>query len=42
MIPEHLMPNHAGRDVDFIKKHAKLIVDLRNMIDDKSDKGVKF
>ena len=37
-----LTTNHSVFDVDFIKKHAKLIVDLRNMIPESSDKVYKL
>ncbi len=37
-----LTTNHADFDVDFIKKHAKLIVDMRNMIEESSDKVYKL
>ncbi len=37
-----LTTNHKDFDVDFIKKHSKLIVDLRNMIDKKSEKVFKL
>ncbi len=37
-----LTTNHKDFDVDFIKKHAKLIVDLRNMVDKKSEKVFKL
>ena len=37
-----LTTNHNDFDVDFIKKHAKLIVDLRNMVDKKSEKLFKL
>jgi UDP-N-acetyl-D-glucosamine dehydrogenase len=37
-----LTTNHKDFDVNYIQQHAKLIVDLRNMIEDKSDKVVKL
>ena len=37
-----LTTNHKDFDVDFIKEQARLIVDLRNMIKDSSEKVVKL
>jgi len=37
-----LTTNHKAFDVDFIKKHANLIVDLRNMVKEGSEKVVKL
>ncbi len=37
-----LTTNHKSFDLDFIQKHAKLIVDLRNMVKDKSDNVYKL
>ncbi len=37
-----LTTNHKDFDVDFIKAHARLIVDLRNMVDQKSEKVFKL
>ncbi|PIE49968.1 MAG: UDP-N-acetyl-D-glucosamine dehydrogenase [Flavobacteriales bacterium] len=37
-----LTTNHKAFDVDFIKKNAKLIIDLRNMISEKSDTVFKL
>ena len=37
-----LTTNHKDFDVEFIQKHAKLIVDLRNMVEDKSDDVFKL
>ena len=37
-----LTTNHKDFDINYIQQHAKLIVDLRNMIEDKSDKVVKL
>jgi len=37
-----LTTNHKDFDVEFIKEHAKLIVDLRNMVEDKTDKVFKL
>ncbi len=37
-----LTTNHKDFDVEFIQEHAKLIVDLRNMIEDKGEKVVKL
>lgn len=37
-----LTTNHAAFDVEFIQQHAKLIVDLRNMIKDVSDRVYKL
>ncbi|GMT45768.1 MAG: UDP-N-acetyl-D-glucosamine dehydrogenase [bacterium] len=37
-----LTTNHKDFDVDFIQKHAKLIVDLRNMVKEAGDKIVKL
>ncbi len=37
-----LTTNHDTFDVDFIKKEARLIVDLRNMINESSDKVYKL
>ncbi|HYQ58640.1 MAG TPA: nucleotide sugar dehydrogenase [Draconibacterium sp.] len=34
--------NHSEFDADFIKKHARLIVDLRNVIKEASEKVYKF
>ena len=37
-----LTTNHKDFDVEFIKEHAPLIVDLRNMIKEKNEKVVKL
>ncbi len=37
-----LTTNHKAFDIDFIQKHAKLIIDLRNMITEKSDTVFKL
>ena len=37
-----LTTNHAAFDVDFIQQHAKLIVDLRNMVKESSAKVYKL
>lgn len=37
-----LTTNHSAFDVEFIKKHAPLIVDMRNMIKEASDKVYKL
>ena len=37
-----LTTNHAVFDVDFIQKHAKLIVDLRNMVKENADNVFKL
>jgi UDP-N-acetyl-D-glucosamine dehydrogenase len=37
-----LTTNHKDFDVDYIQQHAKLIVDLRNMVKEKSEKVVKL
>ena len=37
-----LTTNHSAFDVDFIKSHAKLIVDMRNMIKEASEKVYKL
>ncbi len=37
-----LTTNHAAFDVEFIRQHAKLIVDMRNMIKESSDKVYKL
>lgn len=37
-----LTTNHKDFDVEFIKQHSKLIVDLRNMIDQKSEDVFKL
>lgn len=37
-----LTTNHDAFDIDFAKKHAKLIVDLRNMVKEASDKVYKL
>jgi UDP-N-acetyl-D-glucosamine dehydrogenase len=37
-----LTTNHSKFDVEFIKKHAKMIVDMRNMIKESSDKVYKL
>lgn len=37
-----LTTNHKDFDVEFIEKHANLIVDMRNMIAEKSDKVYKL
>ena len=37
-----LTTNHKDFDVEFIKKHAKLIVDLRNMVKDKTNRVFKL
>lgn len=37
-----LTTNHKVFDMEFVKKHAKLIVDMRNMIEESSDKVYKL
>jgi UDP-N-acetyl-D-glucosamine dehydrogenase len=37
-----LTTNHSSFDVDFIQQHAKMIVDMRNMITEASDKVYKL
>ncbi|HKJ78518.1 MAG TPA: nucleotide sugar dehydrogenase [Prolixibacteraceae bacterium] len=37
-----LTTNHSAFDVDFIQKHAKMIVDMRNMIKENSEKVYKL
>ena len=37
-----LTTNHDAFDMDFVQKHARLIVDMRNMIKDSSDKVYKL
>ena len=37
-----LTTNHATFDTDFIKLHARLIVDLRNMIEEGDEKVYKL
>ena len=37
-----LTTNHTNLDVEFIKEHAKLIVDMRNMIKEGNGKVVKL
>lgn len=37
-----LTTNHKDFDIDFIKEHSKLIVDLRNMIKETNEKVVKL
>ncbi len=37
-----LTTNHSAFDVEFIQQHARLIVDLRNMIQEKSEKLFKL
>lgn len=37
-----LTTNHSAFDVEFIKAHSKLIVDLRNMVKESSDKVYKL
>ncbi|MGQ7871149.1 nucleotide sugar dehydrogenase [Sunxiuqinia sp. sy24] len=37
-----LTTNHSAFDVKFIQQHAKLIVDMRNMIEESSDKVYKL
>jgi UDP-N-acetyl-D-glucosamine dehydrogenase len=37
-----LTTNHDAFDIEFIKKHARLIVDLRNMVKEGSDKVYKL
>ncbi len=37
-----LTTNHKNIDVNFVKEHAKLIVDLRNMISEKSENVFKL
>jgi len=37
-----LTTNHKDFDIDFIKEHSKLIVDLRNMVKEKSEKVFKL
>ena len=37
-----LTTNHDAFDVEFIQKHSRLIVDMRNMIDESSDKVYKL
>lgn len=37
-----LTTNHSDFDVEFIKEHAVLIVDMRNMVKEESEKVVKL
>lgn len=37
-----LTTNHSAFDVEFIQQHAKMIVDMRNMVKDASDKVYKL
>ena len=37
-----LTTNHKDFDMEFIQKHAKLIVDMRNMVEESSDKVFKL
>ena len=37
-----LTTNHKDFDVEFIKQHSKLIVDMRNMVKESSDKVIKL
>ncbi|MBU2554434.1 MAG: nucleotide sugar dehydrogenase [Bacteroidetes bacterium] len=37
-----LTTNHKDFDVEFIKQHSKLIVDMRNMVEEKGDKVFKL
>jgi UDP-N-acetyl-D-glucosamine dehydrogenase len=37
-----LTTNHAAFDVEFIQQNAKLIVDMRNMIKDDSERVYKL
>ncbi len=37
-----LTTNHSAFDVEFIQKHAKMIVDMRNMIKDSGEKVYKL
>lgn len=37
-----LTTNHSAFDIDYIQQHAKLIVDMRNMIKEASDKVYKL
>ena len=37
-----LTANHDAFDIEFIQKHAKLIVDMRNMVKEKSEKVYKL
>ena len=36
------IPDNTKADVEFIQKHAKLIVDMRNMVKDASDNVYKL
>jgi len=37
-----LTTNHSAFDVEFIQKHSKLIVDMRNMVKDASENVYKL
>ena len=37
-----LTTNHNDFDIEFVKKYAKLIVDLRNMVKEKTDRTYKL
>ena len=37
-----LTTNHSAFDVEYIQKHSSLIVDMRNMIEEASDKIYKL
>jgi UDP-N-acetyl-D-glucosamine dehydrogenase len=37
-----LTTNHSAFDVDFIQQHSQMIVDLRNMVSEKSEKVYKL
>ena len=37
-----LTTNHDAFDIEFIKEHAKMIVDMRNMVKENSDKVYKL
>ncbi|PIQ35067.1 MAG: UDP-N-acetyl-D-glucosamine dehydrogenase, partial [Bacteroidetes bacterium CG18_big_fil_WC_8_21_14_2_50_41_14] len=37
-----LTTNHKDFDVEFVRSNAKLIVDMRNMINESSDKVIKL
>jgi UDP-N-acetyl-D-glucosamine dehydrogenase len=37
-----LTTNHSAFDVEFVKKYARLIVDMRNMVKEASEKVYKL
>jgi UDP-N-acetyl-D-glucosamine dehydrogenase len=37
-----LTTNHKEFDMEFVKQHSKLIVDMRNMVEEASDKIIKL